>query len=206
MTRKSNLAGNNISVGFFILSPIIFFIIGYCLFPENREGIKFFASLLGWGAAVFGAYCAVVSLNLKIKQDKRAESFKILERLNMQEWVGVRTLVGRKSEGRHKISDQKFYALVNGHKQFYDGVMMLLGLLEDTSIAIQEDYVDEIVLYKSLADIVPAGWKNLRGYIEQYRKKSNDSTFWIEFEKLHNAWEMGRKLSDNKVLPDLLAP
>ncbi len=81
-----------------------------------------------------------------------------------------------------------------------------MGFLEDASIAVQEDYVDEIVLYKSLANIVSRNWSDLRGYIEQYRQKSGDQTLWIEFEKLHNSWKLGQKLGGPGLLPNILDP
>jgi hypothetical protein len=124
MALKVNMATNNARVGFTILLIAVLFTVGYHSFPEYHEGIKFLASLLGWSAALFGAYCAVVSLNLKIKQDKRVESFRILEKLNLPEFVVVRNLIAQKAKKRHEISDKDFYALVNKNKEFYNGVTM----------------------------------------------------------------------------------
>ena len=211
MAKTPGLLGNlNLKITIFVFISALSgaLIYSYIHFPLNddRDLIKFIASVLGAGAAVYGAYYAGLSLNLKIKQDKRVESFRILDKLNGQEFVGVRNFIARKMKGRHRISDAELYKMVNQNKEFYDSVIMLLGLLEAASIAIQEDYVDENVLYKSLASLVSKNWDDLRGYIEQYRDRAKRPTLWIEFQKLHHSWAAKKRLGDNKPLPDLLAP
>ncbi len=179
-------------------------IFSYVYFDAQKDLVKFIASVLGGGAAVYVAYYAGLSLNLKIEQDKKVESFRIIDKLNGQEFVGVRHIIEKTTKKRKAISDQALYAMINKNKEAYDSAKMLLGLLEATSIAIQEDYVDENVLYKFLASIVSKNWEDLRGYIEQYRERSKRTTLWKEFQKLHEAWSKKERLSDNKPLPDLL--
>ena len=71
-------------------------------------------------------------------------------------------------------------------------VTMLLGVLEDLSIAMRLGYADERTTYQSLGSLVPTVFYGLAGYIDGLRSRNRDKTIYVEIERFAEAWREGK--------------
>ena len=175
-------------------------IAAYCCAPTYRDEIKFVTVIIAGAAAIYSAYYVGAALRLNLDRKKQKASFEILGLLNRPEFVKVRHFLDNQVAGHEKMSAEELYQKVRSDPQLDDAVTTVLGILEDASIAIQTEYVNEDCLHASLLDIVHRYFHSLRGYIEQLRKAKNQPLFFIELEKLSSTWDANRQLSDGRKL------
>lgn len=169
--------------------------------PTLREEIKFAATLFGGTAAIYSAYYVGVGLRLKIEREKQQASFDLLDMLNKPEFVAVRSLLDKEVGDHRKISEDALYEKIMASRDLDAAVTTVLGILEDTAIAIQNDFVDEDILYASMSEIVKKNQTGLRGYIVKLRESSGVPLYFVELDKLAKAWREGKRLSDGKDFP-----
>jgi hypothetical protein len=182
---------------------VVVFLTAYICKPEQRDHIKFAAALLGGAAAIYSAYYVGAALRLQLNRHRQQASFDILNLLNRPETAKVRNFVETEVEGHEQLSPNDLYRKVTENRDLDDAVTIVLGILEDASIAIQNDFVDENILYASLDDIVKRCFHALRAYVEQLRKQRAEPLYFVEVEKLCASWDSGRRLADGKTLPKL---
>jgi hypothetical protein len=209
MKRNKNKVGEikqlriNIQLWLIIVGGIIAFIILYCIADVYRGQIKFAAVVIAGAAALYSAYYVGASLRMQLNRDMIKSSFEILGLLNRPEFVKVRNFLQKEVECHDEISAEALYNKIDNDDELNNAVTVVLGIIEDMSIAIQCGYVDEDILYVSLMAIVRRNWKGLRGYIEQNRMNRNEPELGIEFQKLANSWESGKRLYDGQKLKPL---
>jgi len=196
----------NVSVPlwFILIAGVLVFLISYLYSPAYREQIKFAAALFGAAAAIYSAYYVGAALRLQVSRNRQKASFEIIGLLNRPEFVEVRNFLEHGVEGHEKLSAEDLFSKIDKDEKLDNAVTVVAGILEDMSIAIQVDYVEEDILYTSLVSIVHRNWSGLRGWLEQLRQKRCDPVIGIELQKLAASWESGRRLSDGKKLPPLL--
>lgn len=184
-------------LGLLVLGAIVLITIYFCL-PSLQEHLKYVAAILGGAAAIYSAYYVGDALRLQVVHRRQAASFEILALLNRPEFAEVRNFVGSELEGHEEVPETKLYEMIISNSDLDNSVTIVLGILEDMSIAIQCDFVDEDILYKSLVCIVKRNFDALQGYIHQLRKRRNDPVYFVELAKLYNSWDSKRRLSDGK--------
>ncbi len=74
--------------------------------------------------------------------------------LNRPEFTDVRKFFEREVEGHEDISAAELFNKIDQNRQLENAAAIVMGILEDMSIAIQHNYVDEDILYTSLFTIV----------------------------------------------------
>ena len=185
-----------------VLGVVIVTIV-YLYLPDYRDSIKFVTVLVGGAAGIYSAYYIGAALRLNLDREKQKASFEILGLLNRPEFVEVRKFVDNKVEKHDTISEEEIFKMITEDIKLYNSVVIVLGILEDMSISIKTDYANEDTLYMSIAEIVKRNYRNLHGYIEQMRKIRHNQNYFVELEKLSNAWEAGKRLSDGSPLPKL---
>jgi hypothetical protein len=173
-------------------------LLAFWLVPEQRSLIAFAAALVGGGATVYAAYYSASTLRVHVKRDKQSKSFELLSRLNEEESVRLRVFIKKDIAGK-SLSAADLYRLINDNQGHLTTVTAILGFFEDVSIAIQEGYVDEAPIFKSLSYVVPWTYNELRDYIAQTRIIDRDPDIYIEVEKLVDAWKANRLLSGGDV-------
>jgi len=176
-------------------------VLAFAFFPARGEVIKFIAAIVAGSCGVYSAYYVGAGLRLKLDRDKRQASFEILSLLNRPEFAQLRGFLDAKVERHSDISEVEIYNSIVEDAKLGDAVTVVLGILEDASIAIQQEYVDEDILYMSISQIVFRNHKGLTGYINQLRKHMNNVTYYIEFQRLAVSWEQKTRLSDGRTLP-----
>lgn len=178
----------------------------YFCAPTYRDQLKFATVLIGGAAAIYSAYYIGAALRLTVERDRQRASFEILSLLNRPEFVKVRKFIEKGVEGHEKLSATDLYEKIRTSEKLENAVTIVLGIFEDASIAIQNDFVDENILYTSICDLANRNFHGLRGYIEQCRKKKGEPMFCIEYPKLCTAWEGGKRLSNGKPMPTVGSP
>lgn len=156
--------------------------------PKAREEIAFGTAVAGGAAVVYGAYYAGVSLKVATEQTKKHRSFQMLQNLNRIDMVRVRLLIENEVSEKN-ISPEELYKKMVGDQKLLSAVTTLLGLFEDISVGIQFGYLDEDVLFYSLGFLLPWHFEGLKYYVEEERKKNNESRLYCEAEKLSHAWK-----------------
>lgn len=135
--------------------------------------------IVAGAAAIYSAYYVGAALRLNLDRERQKASFDILSLLNRPEFVTVRKFIDTQVEGHQTISAQDLYQKVRSESELDQAVTMVLGILEDASIAVQTEYVDENALHASLLDIVHRYFHSLRGYIEQFREAKGATPLFL---------------------------
>lgn len=195
----------NVSIPLWLVLALggVALLISYFCAVQHRDHIKFTAALLGGAAVIYSAYYVGAALRLQIARDKQRASFEILSMLNMPEFVDVRNFIAKEVEGHQQISPVDLFSKIDQDRNLDNAVTIVVGTLEDVSIAIQCDYVDEDILYASLITIVRNNWAGLRVWVEQIRLKLDSPFIGIELQKLVTSWDSGKRLSDGRKLRPL---
>lgn len=167
-------------------------------FPDNRSEIAFAAATIGGAAALYSAYFASTTLRVHIQRDKQRQSFAILDTLNEEESVRLRTFIEAEKLHNRALSQEDIYQKIVAKSDLLKAVTHVLGLFEDTSIAIQTGYADEVVLYRSLRFMVTWNFDCLMPYIRQERQMPDGQDLYVELEKLANAWKARTSVIDHK--------
>lgn len=177
----------------------------YLLFPEMRSHVIFAAALVGGSSAVYAAYYAASTLRVSVKRDMQARSFDILASLNEHQAAKLRVFIEKEVANR-RLSPEALYDRITQDADCLAVVTTVLGLYEDTAVAIHEGFADERPLYRSLAFLVPWTLRQLREYIEEERKRGRAEDLYIDLQRLAEAWSNGRFYHDGKPIPkNLLA-
>jgi len=195
----------NASISFWLVlaGGVIAILISYFSAPAYQSHIKFVTILLAGAAAIYTSYYVGAALHLNIYRDKQKASFEILKLLNLPEFVEVRHFIDHNVEGHTEVSAVALHKKIKDDVKLDDSVTIVLGILEDASIAIQQGYVDEDILYISIIDIVQRNARSLRGYIDVQRTVKKQPLYFRELDKLNIAWSNGLHLSDGKPFPSL---
>jgi hypothetical protein len=172
----------------------------YFFWPDYRPQLIFMATLIGGLSTLYMGYNIAADLKIKIQYDKMQRSFEFTHMLNDIEWAKTRCSIIKiknayKDESRNALHDK-----IVADEELHTAIISLLGWLEDVSISIQYQYVDESILYESVFYIVKDAYENLNSYIQARRERCNHATLYIQFEKLHYAWNGKKSLVTGKDL------
>lgn len=184
-----------------VLAVIVLFIL-FIILPDYRNELSFLTALLGGAAVVYAGYYAGATLKINLARDKQHRSFEILQSLNNIDMASIRVFIEK--EITEEISQKDLYDKILDTREFLSMITVILGFFEEVSIAIQEDYADEVFLYRSLGFIVPWTFYSLNSYIKEERTRLNENSLYIELEKLADAWKKKTSLITGKSLPPLV--
>ena len=173
-----------------------------CLFvtlPNYRDELRFLTATLGGGAVLYAGYYAGAACKVNIARDRQRSSFEILQCLNDVDMVRIRNFIEQELNGKD-LTAQQVYDRIVSDAELLSRVQLLLGLFEDTSIAVQQRYVDELMLYSSLVFLVPWVFYNLQAYIKEERGR-HGNCIYSELEKLAEAWKGFKSLATGEPFP-----
>lgn len=173
----------------------------YLLVPQYRNEVAFLAILIGSASGIYSAYYLGAALRIRLDQEKLERSFKILERLNDFEFIKARKQIEKIIQPDGVVPSEEQYKKIISDPDLLISVTALLGVLEDLAIAIARDYVDELVVYRSLCHIVPWNYKHLRSYVEHERKVTSDPRVFCDVEELARIWGDKKLVSTGKTVP-----
>src|SRR5205823_3303973 len=100
------------------------------------------------------------------------------------------------------ISAETFCDTITKSQDLHKSVLTVLGVFEDTSLAIQSDMACEKILYFSLGFLVPWVFNNVKPYIDHRRSIDDDPTLYAEMEKLAKSWAEKKSLVSGEKLED----
>jgi len=172
--------------------------IGYILFPSIDDKLIFITSVIGGSCALYSAFYVGRTLRLQYRMTLMHNSFELLSNVHSLELMKVRSELDRKFNHRN-VMPSEFYDKIQSDPVFDVTVRSLFNLYEGISIAIQNDYVDERLIYDDLGFIIPHSYENFLPYIQEVRKRYNPLVY-IEIEKLVYSWGQKKYLSTNKAI------
>lgn len=175
----------------------------YIFIPDAREELEFCAAIIGGAAVVYSGFYAGLSLRTSMDLSRKNTSFSILNALNQEDLTTIRILIEKELlVKRDEMSRQEVYDKVVNDANILKAATAILGLYEDSSIAVQEGFADERVLYTALCFQVPWIFNGLKPYIEQ-EKGLTHTDLYCETKKLVDKWENKKLLSTGKDAPKL---
>ena len=188
---------------------LIFFITMIVVFVYKQDFIdkddfEFYLKVITGSTAFYIAFYTGALIKENAIIEKKKNSFLLLNELRTTDHVKIRQFIENAIKNHTQISQKELFKKITNDDNLYQSITLVLIYFEDLSIAIQENHVDEKIIYKSLCVIFPTYFSGLKGYIDERRKYINDQKYMIEAEKLHNKWGENRMLSSGKKLPNVL--
>ena len=184
-----------------LLGVVLLFILFIAL-PQYRNELRFLTALLGGAVMVYAGYYAGATLRVNLARDKQHRSFEVLQNFNTIDMTKIRVFVEKGVDVKKMPPDQFYNEILNDH-ELLAGVMLVLNFFEATSMAIQEEYADELILYRSLCCVTPWIFSNFNPFVKEVREKRNDKRLFVEFEKLVDVWKNNTSLLTGKSLLSL---
>jgi len=188
-----------ISIGMIVFAIVFGISFGYILLPIYRQELTFIAYLLGGGGAIYSGIYVGISVNRKVIQDKLQHSYQFLYQTKSVELSRVRTKLEKDFDPK-KLSPEQFFDAVVSDVDIHTTVKVLLGLYEDLSVAVQDGFVYEPTVYKSVCTSLPYMYNTFTPYIQEVRKRREDERVYCEIEKLSNSWSTGKYLNNGKII------
>lgn len=174
-------------------------IICFVWLKEWQALLIFATALLVGLATLYSAFYIGQSLKMSLHRDALHRSVQIIDKVTSFDLTKVRTFIYELRE--KEISPFELFKSVDEDKELRHAVITVLNSLEEVSIAIQTEYANEAILYKSLPFIVYKVFYTLEPYISEYRKQSNCQALYHELEILAHAWKEGKYLLTGNPVP-----
>jgi len=169
----------------------------YVVYPNLHEELKFFLSVIGGAAVIFGCYYNAITLRQTLQDRRKEHAFALINA--QSDMADARKIVGELIRQpnvspadltRNICSDIKLRAYVD----------TILCHIENISIAIQNHYVDEQVLHSAAGTFVSFYSEGLTDYIDEVRKMYKSDTIYCELKELAAAWKAKRSLATGQRL------
>jgi len=159
--------------------------------------IKFFAALVGVGAAILAAIYVGEGLKETLKQRKeslRAEriaiSLSFSQRWNDPSFFQIKTMW---REARRELEGKSISAVSEILKEpkKRSAAFEVFNFCEEMAAAVNQGLVDEDNLKRVFRGTIISYYKDLQGWINATRQEKAEeySDLWIEFEKLYDRWK-----------------
>ena len=174
----------------------------YFIFPQFREQLTFISAVIGGLTAIYAGYYMAQNIKISIDRDKVHRSFEIVHRLDVPEFIEIRTFIEKGDIDQLKDGPENMYDKIKADDKLLKAVSSVLSMFENMSISIQRGYADELTLYLSCGYIVPFYYGKLSPYIIHLRNKHKNKAIGIEFEKLGGAWGSKIFLLSGKKIPE----
>lgn len=183
-----------------VLGVLLFFLALYIFLywkvDDAHETLNDVYAAIGGAAVIYAAYATGAAVMDNARRHKADRTFEMLDRYNDLASVEVRQFLRENIEGKKFTTESMLKFLQNKkNKESYARIMSLLGFFEDMAIAVDEDYVDEDLLYRSLGYMVPWTFDLLRPFISEFRQHASQTNhghdtdaLFEEVERLRNRW------------------
>ena len=184
----------NITIAIVLGVASLVIILFHWLFPPYRDELVFAVGVAGGAAAIYLGFYTSRSLIVNVERQKQQNAFELLRDLYRVDTSTIILLI-RENFGAD-VSANDHCQKIEKDKELHRSILTLLGVFEDTSLAIQSDMACEKILYFSLGFLVPWIYENMKPFIEYRRKKDNDPTIYLEIEKLATSWKDKKSMMD----------
>jgi len=189
----------------------------YLILPRFRTELSFVTAVIGASAVVCSAYYAALAVRMAVKQlettitiaskemagaaelTKKQKSCDLLRDLHTEHMVKLRRFIERELDVEHKGNEELYNDIrADENMDLLIALGTCFGFWEDISIGIQNEAMDEKILYDSLSFILPNHFQKLRFFINGERSFYKDGTIYIEMQKLALAWSQQKSLLTGK--------
>ncbi len=179
-----------------LASLVIIFLHWY--FPPIRDELVFAVGVVGGASAIYLGFYTSKSLRVNVERQKQQNAFELLRDLYRVDTAAMILLI-RDNFGKN-VSEIDHCKKIEADKELHNSVLTVLGVFEDTSLAIQVDMACERILYLSLGFLVPWMFDNMEPFIKYRRDRDKDPSLYIEIEKLTKAWKDKKSIKDGSML------
>ena len=179
-----------------LASLVIIFLHWY--FPPIRDELVFAVGVVGGASAIYLGFYTSKSLRVNVERQKQQNAFELLRDLYRVDTAAMIILI-RDNFGKN-VSEIDHCKKIEADKELHNSVLTVLGVFEDTSLAIQVDMACERILYLSLGFLVPWMFDNMEPFIKYRRDRDKDPSLYIEIEKLTKAWKDKKSIKDGSML------
>jgi hypothetical protein len=187
----------NITIAVVLGAASLVIIFLHWFFPSIREELVFSVGVIGGASAIYLGFYTSKSLRVNVERQKQQNAFELLRDLYRVDTAAMILLI-RDNFGKG-VSAVDHCNKIEADKELHNSVLTVLGVFEDTSLAIQVDMACEKILYLSLGFLVPWMFENMKPFIDYRRDKDKDPTLYIEIEKLTKAWKEKKSIKDGTV-------
>lgn len=156
--------------------------------------------MIGGLSAIYAAFYTAQSLEVHSEQKIVKNSFEMIAVLSTKEIAKLRHYLTDAFD-HEEAKKKEFYKEIISKPNTHTALKTLLNLYENVSIAIQYGYVDEKIMHKALAFILPNIQDTFSEYTKQARTNNEDRRILLEVEKLANAWRCNKFLKTGETIP-----
>jgi Domain of unknown function (DUF4760) len=188
-----------ITIAILVIAVGILFCALYFLFPSHGDDIKFVATIIGAGSAIYTAYYVGSSYRMGINRDKLRSTFAFTGELSKINKTSIRIFIEQELSEK-ELNSAQIYEKIHNTDGIEAQVTILLNSFEDISVAIQNAYVDERVAKLTLGFMIPFYFGKLKPYVAEVRKRLSNDQLYIETEKLVDYWKHNKLLSEGEVI------
>lgn len=204
-----------IRIALIICAAVVLLVVLYFIFTGFRNELSFITAVIGGAAIVHSAYYVGITAQTAAKQleitaeiateqrnsiavlTKKHKALDFIRDAQTHEMVTLRRLIEEKVDTKIEGVDE-LYDKIRSDIKLLSAIGTCFGFWEDMSIAIQNDAVDEKIIYDSLSFILPYHFRKLGFFIEKERNFYEDDTLYVEMEKLVHAWSQKQSLLTGK--------
>lgn len=199
----------SVNILVFVFAIFIVLIAMFLSFDKYREEIKFVASMLAGLAAIYSAYHVAEALKRNVEFNLKSKSFEFSQKVDQKEFVEAMTILDNfKAElfargitvSQGNTYNKTFHSMINENKDTTSkSARLILNVFEDISVAVQEGFIDEEIIFLCIKTLYVRYVSDLEPYILHERIfRDNKSSLYQESIKSRNAWKENKFLTTDK--------
>jgi hypothetical protein len=173
-----------------VCAATLIVIFGLC--AQYRALLVFSSAVIGGMGAICSAFYIGRTLQITLEREQLHRSFEMLTVFSTIEFTKARTFVMKEINYKEQ-SPRQIYDKIVSDESLLHTVKFVLNHLENTSIAIQQGYVDEPTMYDAEQVVIPYFFEMLQPFVSEIRLVHGPAVF-AEVEKLVHAWKLGNLL------------
>lgn len=176
--------------------------VAFIMYPEKRTEVIFVSTVVGALCGIYSTFYVGYGLKQQQRMTKLDNSFSFLDKYDDLEFHSLSPFLNEDFNPKeHKPVD--FYNKIKNDKEVSSAIRLRYNFFEDLSLAIQNDYVNELILYDSMDSILQLHCEKFDLWIEGHKNIFlNPDELYIEVNKLRNSWKEKKLLSDGKIISE----
>jgi hypothetical protein len=175
----------------------------FLLYPEKRSEVIFISTVLGALCGIYSTFYVGFGLKQQQNMTKLDNSFTFLDKYDDLDFNSLSPYLNPEFDPS-EYKPTEFYEKSKENEELYSALRMRYNFFEDLSLAIQNEYVIELLLYDSLDNILQLHCSKFDIWIQGHRELfPNPSELYIEVKKLRIAWDQRILLSNGHKISEL---
>lgn len=186
----------DVSIALLLSICAVTLIVLFWLCAQYSALLIFSTAVIGGMGAICSAFYIGRTLQITLEREQLHRSFEMLAIFSSIEFTKIRTFIMKEINHKEQ-SPRLIYEKIVNDESLLHTVKFVLNHLENTSIAIQRSYVDEVTMYEAEQVVIPYFYEMLEPFISEVRLIHGPAVF-VEVEKLVHAWKLGKYLHTDR--------